>query len=192
MPGYADYREMLWDHLDADADITIGVKPCTETEIAEQRERVAELMKKLSSIEGDDARALERQMKVVNPRRLARQVLAEVVEPRFEELFNLIQAEVRRAGLEDLTAAGVVLTGGSSRMEGVAELAEEVFHAQVRVGMPDHLTGMADVVRNPMHATGVGLLLYGADNAGLGLSPASSGGVRSVWDRMKSWFQSNF
>lgn len=126
------------------------------------------------------------------PRRLARQVLAEVVEPRFEELFNLIQAEVRRAGLEDLTAAGVVLTGGSSRMEGVAELAEEVFHAQVRVGMPDHLTGMADVVRNPMHATGVGLLLYGADNAGLGLSPASSGGVRSVWDRMKSWFQSNF
>jgi len=126
------------------------------------------------------------------PRRLARQVLAEVVEPRFEELFNLIQAEVRRAGLEDLTAAGVVLTGGSSRMEGVAELAEEVFHAQVRIGMPDRLTGMADVVRNPMHATGVGLLLYGADNTGLGLPPASTGGVRSLWERMKSWFQSNF
>ena len=129
---------------------------------------------------------------VVPHRRLARQVLAEVVEPRFEELFNLIQAEVRRAGLEDLTAAGVVLTGGSSRMEGVAELAEEVFHAQVRIGMPDHLTGMADVVRNPMRATGVGLLLYGADNTGLGLPPASTGGVRSLWDRMKSWFQSNF
>jgi cell division protein FtsA len=125
------------------------------------------------------------------PRRLARQVLAEVVEPRFEELFNLVQAEVRRAGLEDLMAAGVVLTGGSARMEGVAELAEEVFHAQVRIGKPDHLAGMADVVRNPTYATGVGLLMYGADRMNGSVAPPA-GSMLSLWDRMKSWFQRNF
>ncbi|HBG30137.1 MAG TPA: hypothetical protein DDW98_05855 [Gammaproteobacteria bacterium] len=76
-------------------------------------------------------------------------------------------------------------------MEGVAELAEEVFHAQVRIGAPDHLTGLADVVRNPMYATGVGLLMYGADHVGME-APAQHTAVRSIWDRMKSWFQRNF
>ncbi|RKZ97093.1 MAG: cell division protein FtsA, partial [Gammaproteobacteria bacterium] len=95
------------------------------------------------------------------PRQLARQTLAEVVEPRYEELLMLIQAELRRSGFEELLAAGVVLTGGSSKMEGVIELAEEVFHLPVRLGMPQHVGGLVDVVRNPIHATGVGLLLFG-------------------------------
>jgi len=85
-----------------------------------------------------------------------------------------------------------VLTGGSSKMEGAVELAEEVFHMPVRLGVPQHLTGLVDVVRNPIHATGVGLLLYGRENVTRGRRELPLGGVRSVWDRMKAWFQGNF
>lgn len=92
---------------------------------------------------------------------LSRQALAEVVEPRYDELFTLVQAELRRSGYEDLIAAGIVLTGGSSKMEGVVELAEEIFHMPVSLGIPKHVTGLKDIVRNPIYATGVGLLLYG-------------------------------
>ncbi|HET6725399.1 MAG TPA: cell division protein FtsA [Gammaproteobacteria bacterium] len=127
------------------------------------------------------------------PRRLARQTLAEVVEPRYEELFSLIQAELRRSGFEDMIAAGVVLTGGSSKMEGAVELAEEVFHAPVRLGVPQHVTGLVDVVRNPIHATGVGLLLFGGQSAHQrSAAPPMKSGVKDVWQRMKQWFQGNF
>ncbi|OBS09068.1 cell division protein FtsA [Acidihalobacter prosperus] len=128
------------------------------------------------------------------PRRLSRQTLAEVVEPRYEELLSLVQAELRRSGYEDLIAAGIVLTGGSSKMEGALDLAEEVFHMPVRLGVPQHVYGLADVVRNPIHATGVGLVLYGSQGRGSGRlerhrAPTSTEGV---WHRMKSWFQGNF
>lgn len=96
------------------------------------------------------------------PRNLSRQALAEVVEPRYEELFTLIQAELRRSGFEDLIAAGVVLTGGTSKMEGVVELAEEIFHVPVRLAKPIGIEGLSDVVSNPIYATSVGLLVYGA------------------------------
>ncbi len=127
------------------------------------------------------------------PRRLARQTLAEVVEPRYEELFTLIQAELRRSGFEDLCAAGIVLTGGSSKMEGAVDLAEEIFHMPVRKALPQFVTGLIDVVRNPIHATGVGLLLFGHQNRAIRESEARmGGGMRSVLLRMKSWFQGNF
>jgi len=127
------------------------------------------------------------------PRRLARQTLAEVVEPRYEELFGLIRDELRRSGIEDLVAAGIVLTGGSSKMEGAVELAEEVFHMPVRLGLPQHVRGLGDVVRNPIHATGVGLLLYAKNRSDRRLDRLPvSGGLRDVWDRMKRWFQGNF
>jgi cell division protein FtsA len=127
------------------------------------------------------------------PRRLSRQTLAEVVEPRYEELLTLVQAELRRSGFEDLIAGGVVLTGGSAKMEGLIELAEEVFHMPVRLGAPQYVTGLGEVVRNPIYATGVGLLLFGYKNraARLDDSPAA-GGMKAVWERMKSWFQGNF
>ncbi len=126
-------------------------------------------------------------------RRLARQTLAEVVEPRYEELFTLIQAELRRSGFEDLCAAGVVLTGGSSKMEGAVELAEEIFHMPVRQGTPQYISGLVDVVRNPIYSTGVGLLLFGHQNRALREAESRmSGGFNSVWRRMKSWFQGNF
>ncbi|HSG11393.1 MAG TPA: cell division protein FtsA [Gammaproteobacteria bacterium] len=127
------------------------------------------------------------------PRQLARHTLAEVVEPRYEELLTLIQAELRRSGFEDLIASGIVLTGGSAKIEGLVDLAEEIFHMPVRLGSPQYVTGLVDVIRNPIYATGVGLLLFGHHNRDqrsmdLGLGK----GVRGVWDRMKGWFQGNF
>ncbi|MEJ2404973.1 MAG: cell division protein FtsA [Candidatus Thiodiazotropha sp.] len=127
------------------------------------------------------------------PRRLSRQTLAEVVEPRYEELMTLIQAELRRSGFEDVIAGGVVLTGGSSKMEGVVDLAEEVFHMPVRLGVPRYVTGLADVVRNPIYATGVGLLQFGQNNRTHGSRElANEGGLKAIWERMKHWFQGNF
>ncbi len=127
------------------------------------------------------------------PRRLARQTLAEVVEPRYEELLTLVQAELRRSGFEDLIAAGIVLTGGSSKIEGLVDLAEEIFHMPVRLGAPQSVMGLVDVVRNPIYATGVGLLLFGSQNRVQRAFDADFGrGVRGVWERMKSWFQGNF
>ena len=126
------------------------------------------------------------------PRRLARQTLAEVVEPRYEELMSLVQAELRRSGYENLIAAGIVLTGGSSKMEGVIELAEEVFHMPVRLGVPQYVSGLIDVVRNPIYATGVGLLLFGHLSEQLSEHKKSSkGGVSSAFGRVKNWIQGN-
>ncbi len=125
-------------------------------------------------------------------RRLARQTLAEVVEPRYEELLGLVQSELRRTGFENMVAAGVVLTGGSAKMEGVGELAEEVFHMPVRIGMPKGVAGLADVVRNPIHSTGVGLLLFGREHEGGAGRLAGDEGSGGVWARMKAWFNGQF
>jgi len=126
-------------------------------------------------------------------RRLARHTLAEVVEPRYEELLTLIQAELRRSGFEDVIAAGIVLTGGSAKIEGLVDLAEEVFHMPVRLGVPQYVTGLVDVVRNPIYATGVGLLLFGHYNRNQRSSDLGLGkGVSGVWERTKGWFQGNF
>jgi cell division protein FtsA len=126
-------------------------------------------------------------------RRLARQTLAEVVEPRYEELFTLVRSELQRSGYEDLIAAGIVLTGGSSKMEGVIELAEEIFHMPVRVGVPQYVTGLSDVVKNPIYATGVGLLLFGARQARESTHTGHlDAGMRGIFEKMKSWFQGNF
>ncbi len=128
------------------------------------------------------------------PRRLARQTLAEVVEPRYEELFGLIRDELRRGGFEEMVAAGIVLTGGSSKMEGAVELAEEVFHMPVRLGLPQQVRGLGDVVRNPIHATGVGLLLYAKEHAmrRSGREAPLGAGMQDIWGRMKAWFQGSF
>lgn len=127
------------------------------------------------------------------PRRLSRQTLAEVVEPRYEELLTLVHAELRRSGFEDLVAAGVVLTGGSSKMEGVVDLAEEVFHMPVRLGLPQHIIGLVDVVRNPIHATGVGLLLFGYKNQQMSENSLfNDSSMGSAFKRMKNWFQGSF
>lgn len=127
------------------------------------------------------------------PRDLSRQALAEVVEPRYEELFTLIQSELRRSGFEDVVAAGIVLTGGTSKMEGVVELAEEIFHMPVRLACPQGVAGLADVVNNPMYATGVGLLMYGLKQRTTDSLPMMRpGGGESIIEKIKTWFTGNF
>lgn len=128
------------------------------------------------------------------PRELSRQALAEVVEPRYEELFNLIQGELRRSGYEELLAGGVVLTGGTSKMEGVVDLAEEIFHMPVRLGSPQQVKGLTDIVTNPIYATGVGLLQYGLAQQmdGGRKKRRKSNDEESLMERVKNWFQGNF
>ncbi|MGK0445252.1 MAG: cell division protein FtsA [Bermanella sp.] len=127
------------------------------------------------------------------PRNLSRQALAEVVEPRYEELFTLIQAELRRSGFEDMIAAGVVLTGGTSMMEGVVELAEEIFHVPVRLAKPNGVEGLTDVVANPIYATSVGLLIYGAKHqlGELVFARKEDDPIGFV-ARVKNWIKGNF
>ena len=93
-----------------------------------------------------------------------------------------------------MVPAGIVLTGGTSKMEGVVELAEEIFHMPVRVGFPQSIQGLNDIVRNPIYATGVGLLLYGNQHQadGYSVTARSSAPGESVFGRFKAWLQSNF
>ena len=127
---------------------------------------------------------------------LSRRTLVEVIEPRYEELFQLIQAELRRSGFEDMLAAGVVLTGGSSLVEGAVELAEEVFHMPVRLGYPQEVKGLTEEVNSPAYATTYGLLVYakehfdGATFEQVPHKPKMAAG--DVFDRMKNWFSKSF
>ncbi len=127
------------------------------------------------------------------PRMLSRQTLAEVIEPRVEELYSLVQQELRRSGFEELLSSGIVITGGSSAMQGMVELGEEIFHLPVRLGIPKYIGGLSDVVKTPRMATGVGLLLYGLEhhlrNEETRMKSNSFGDVLA---RMKTWFQGNF
>jgi len=125
-------------------------------------------------------------------RDLSRQTLAEVVEPRYDELFSLIQAELRRSGFESLVAAGIVLTGGTSKMEGVVELAEEIFHMPVSIGRPQGVTGLADIVKNPIYSTAVGLLLYGGEQQNESRVLPSSAGMVTVVGRVRNWLTGSY
>jgi cell division protein FtsA len=127
------------------------------------------------------------------PRQLSRQTLAEVIEPRIEELFALVHANLRQSGFEELISSGIVLTGGSSVMKGMVELGEEIFHMPVRVGLPYYTGGLADVVRNPRYSTAVGLLFEGREQfLRQELMRSQISGMQSVMERMKSWWKSNF
>ncbi|OGA49126.1 MAG: cell division protein FtsA [Betaproteobacteria bacterium RIFCSPLOWO2_12_FULL_62_13] len=127
------------------------------------------------------------------PRQLSRKTLAEVIEPRVEELYSLVQAELRRSGYEELLSSGVVITGGSSVMQGMVELGEEIFHMPMRVGQPNYSGGLAEVVRHPRYSTGVGLLLAGVQQyRGRELARMQTGAFQQVLDRMRSWFTGNF
>ena len=124
-------------------------------------------------------------------RDLSRQALAEVVEPRYEELFSLVQAELRRSGFEDLVAAGIVLTGGTSKIEGAIELAEEIFHMPVSLGKPKNVAGLSDIVRNPIYSTAVGLLHYGANQQTRGVAKKPRQKSDGFINQFKKWFTGN-
>jgi cell division protein FtsA len=127
------------------------------------------------------------------PRQLSRKTLSEVIEPRVEELYSLVQTELRRSGYEELLSSGVVITGGTSVMQGMVELGEEIFHMPVRVGYPAYSGALAETVRHPRHATGVGLLLAGMQqHRSRELSRMNASSFQQVLERMKSWFTGNF
>lgn len=126
------------------------------------------------------------------PRDLSRQALAEVVEPRYEELFTLVQSELRRSGFEELISAGVVLTGGSAKMEGVVELAEEIFHMPVRLGTPKGILGLTDAILDPVYSTGVGLLLYGQKELQEKGTSTVNTQNENIFQRVKQWVKGNF
>ena len=126
-------------------------------------------------------------------KKMSRQTLAEVIEPRVEELYSLVQAELRRSGFEELLSSGVVITGGSAAMQGMVELGEEVFHMPVRLGLPSYTGGLSEVIRNPRYSTGVGLLMAGLSQyQRQQIEKMQSGSLKQIVGRMKKWFETNF
>jgi cell division protein FtsA len=123
---------------------------------------------------------------------LSRQTLAEVIEPRVEELYSLIQQVLRDSGYEELLSSGVVLTGGSAAMRGMVELGEEIFHMPVRLGVPRYSGGLSDVVRSTRYATAVGLLLEGVTQTRRGQASRQGGSFKHVFGKMREWVQRNF
>lgn len=126
-------------------------------------------------------------------RKLSRQTLAEVIEPRVEELYSLVQAELRRSGFEELLSSGVVITGGSGAMQGMVELGEEVFHMPVRLGLPAYFAGLSEVIRNPRYSTGVGLLMAAQSHyERQQMDKMQAGSFKHIFTRMRKWFETNF
>ena len=123
------------------------------------------------------------------PRELSRKVLSEIIKPRYVELFELVLAEIQRNGFESKIPAGIVLTGGTSRMEGVAELAESIFKTTVRIGIPNNFKGMETILKNPIYATSLGLLNYGFDKIMQGYAIDQS---KSFLDKAFGWLKSNY
>jgi cell division protein FtsA len=127
------------------------------------------------------------------PRQLSIQTLAEVIEPRVVELYEFVQQELRRSGMEEMIASGIVITGGSAAMRGMVELGEEIFHTPVRLGMPRYVGGLSEVIGNPRYATGVGLVLMGKQQLERQLmGQMQSSSIGRIFEKMKSWFQGNF
>jgi cell division protein FtsA len=126
-------------------------------------------------------------------KKMSRQTLAEVIEPRVEELYSLVQAELRRSGFEELLSSGIVITGGSAAMQGMVELGEEVFHMPVRLGLPSYAGGLSEVIRNPRYSTGVGLLMAGlSQHQRQQIEKMQSGSFKQIVGRMRRWFETNF
>lgn len=126
------------------------------------------------------------------PRRLARQALAEAVQSRYEEIFEMVQAELERSGYLPMVRAGLVLTGGAAKMEGVSELAEEMLHMPVRIGVPQHVAGVGEVAGDPEYAAGTGLLLWGSRNEQQRLPLLTGGRAGGLWARVRNWYRGEF
>ena len=124
------------------------------------------------------------------PRKLPRQILGEILEPRMEEIFTLVQREIYRAGMENLIPSGMVVTGGTALLDGVVDVAESIFDLPTRLGKPRGISGLVDVVNNPMYATGVGLVLYGARNKTMDKFRIRDNNIfNRIIGRMKIWFK---
>ncbi|WP_029147260.1 cell division protein FtsA [Methylophilus sp. 5] len=127
------------------------------------------------------------------PRQLSCQALTEVIEDRVEEIYEFVQQELRRSGMESMIASGIVITGGAAQMRGMVELGEEIFHTPVRLGVPRYVEGLSEVVGNPRYATGIGLLLMAKQQVEKQMvGNLQSGSFGRLLERMKSWFTGNF
>ncbi len=168
-------------------DIAVGLRtPMAEAEKIKQKYGCC-----FSSLVGKDETIEVPSVGGRKPRVLSRQLLAEILEPRMEEIFTLVNREIMKSGYEDRIASGVVLTGGTSILEGSPELAEQVFNLPVRRGLPQNIGGLVDVVNSPVYATGVGLVVYGSKNMGIREFPtvqSDDNVFRRVARRMKEWF----
>lgn len=172
------------------SDISIGLRtPALEAENLKIRHgcALASLVDKEETIEVPSVGGR-------SARSMSRQILCEIVEPRVEEIFGLVQREIQRSGYADLLASGAVITGGTAIMEGIPELAEEVLGMPVRRGIPERVGGLTDVVRSPIYSTGVGLVLYGRDHLGNKFFPVRPdrnlyGRIRQ---RMQTWIRDFF
>jgi cell division protein FtsA len=169
-------------------DIAIGLR-CPHPEAERIKKRYGNCVSK--NIQADEAIEVPG-VSGREARKLPRQILGEILEPRMEEIFSLVNREIYRAGMENMVASGMVLTGGTALLEGVTEIAESVFSLPTRIGTPQGLKGLADVVNNPMYATGVGLVLYGARHQ---QSEKKKFRIRDrhifnrLMNRMKRWFK---
>jgi cell division protein FtsA len=168
-------------------DIAVGLRtPMAEAERIKQKYGCC-----MASMVGKDETIEVPSVGGRKPRILSRQVLAEILEPRVEEIFTLVNREIVKSGFEDAIASGVVITGGSTILEGMPELAEQVFNLPVRRGVPQQIGGLIDVVNSPVYATGVGLVVYGSKNLGTPVFPTQQTDehlFRRVSQRMKEWF----
>lgn len=128
-----------------------------------------------------------------SPRKVSRQILGEIIEPRMEEILNLVRREIVKSGYEDLLGAGIVLTGGTVMLEGITNLSEQIFNMPVRIGYPTGIGGLTDIVNSPMYATGVGLVIYGNKDKYRNVFKKSEGNIfNRVTRRMKRWFSEFF
>ncbi|WVH09143.1 MAG: Cell division protein FtsA [Fluviibacter phosphoraccumulans EoVTN8] len=126
-------------------------------------------------------------------RKLSRRALADVIQPRVEELFEIVQAELRRSGYENVLSSGIVLTGGSAAMPGMIELGEEIFHMPVRLGEPKYSGPLVDVIKSPRYATAFGLIFEAYNQRKRGQQVREKqGGVKDVFGSMRAWFEKNF
>jgi cell division protein FtsA len=166
-------------------DIAVGLRtPAQEAERIKQKSGCC-----LTSMVGKDETIEVPSVGGREPRVLSRQLLAEILEPRVEEIFTLVNRELIKSGYENRISSGLVLTGGSAILPGMPELAEQIFNLPVRRGVPQGIGGLADVVNSPIYATGVGLVKYGSRNL---QSRNFAIGQENVFDkvvrRMKEWF----
>jgi len=170
-------------------DIAVGLRtPRAEAEKIKQKFGCG-----LTSLVGDDEIIEVASVGKRESQTRSRQILCEIIEPRVEEIYMLVQQEIQKSGFEDLITSGVVLTGGGAVMEGMVELAEEVLGLPARIGQPESVGGLVDVVRNPKYSTGVGLVVYGMNHRPLG---RDKGVVKSpfwkIWGRTREWFSEVF
>ena len=169
------------------ADVAVGLRvPAADAEVMKIASGCAAIQKvrrdELVELPGVGGR---------QPRPIRRQYLSEIIEPRAEEIFSLLRREILRSGFEDMLGAGIVLTGGGSRLDGLPELGERVFNLPMRRGVPIGIGGMAEVVNSPIFATAVGLTLYGAnlvENGGRTAEEEARGGWKVRVKRILSEF----